>query len=73
MLLALAVGCVSEKEVIYKKIYFSNTNGVTTTIYYPKSFERHLKTPHDAKRWKATATKNLHDNGVAKRMLVKKP
>ena len=50
MLLLMAVGCVSQKEVIYKKIHFADTNGVTT-IYYPQSMENDLKTPHDDKRW----------------------
>ena len=28
MLLALAVGCVSEREVVYRTVYFAETNGV---------------------------------------------
>jgi len=67
MLLLMAVGCVSEREVVYKKIYFADTNGVTT-IYYPQSMERDLKTPHDDKRWKYVAAKDAPDNGVAKVM-----
>jgi len=67
MLLLMAVGCVSEREVIYKKIYFADTNGVTT-IYYPQSMERDLKTPHDDERWKYVAAKDAPDNGVAKVM-----
>jgi len=66
-LLLLAVGCVSEREVAYKRIYFSDTNGVTT-IYYPKSFEKDLRTPHDDERWKYIASKVAPDNGVAKEM-----
>ena len=68
MLLLLAVGCVSEKEVIYKRIYFADTNGVTTTIYYPKSFDKDLITPHDADRWRHIASKVAPDDGVAKEM-----
>ena len=68
MLLLLLTGCVTEKEVIYKKIHFANTNGVTTTIYYPKTMEKDLKTPHDADRWRHIASKFSPDNGVAKEM-----
>lgn len=67
MLLLMAVGCVSEREVVYKKIYFADTNGVTT-IYYPRSMDKDLKTPHDDKRWKYVAAKDAPDNGVAKVM-----
>ena len=67
MLLLLAVGCVSEKEVIYKRIYFADTNGVTT-IYYPQIMEKDLKTPHDDERWRHIAAKNVPDDGVAKEM-----
>ena len=68
MLLLMTVGCVTKKELVYKKIYFADTNGVTTTIYYPKSFEKDLKTPHNDERWKYVASKNAPDNGVAKLM-----
>jgi hypothetical protein len=68
MLLLMTVGCVTKKELVYKKIYFAETNGVTTTIYYPKSFEKDLKTPHNDERWKYVASKNALDNGVAKLM-----
>ena len=67
MLLALAVGCVSEREVVYRTVYFAETNGVTT-IYYPQSMEKDLKTPHDDKRWRHIAAKNVPDDGVAKKM-----
>ena len=67
-LLLLVIGCVSEKEVVYKKIYFAETNGVTTTIYYPKSFEKDFKTPHNDERWKYVAAKDAPDNGIAKVM-----
>lgn len=70
MLLLLAVGCVSEKEVIYKRIYFADTNGVTT-IYYPQSMEKDLITPHDADRWRHIVSKVAPDDGAAKEM--KKP
>ena len=68
MLLLMTVGCVTKKELVYKKIYFAETNGVTTTIYYPKSFEKDLKTPHNDERWKYVAAKDAPDNGVAKVM-----
>ena len=67
MLLALAVGCVSEREVVYRTVYFAETNGVTT-IYYPQSMEKDLKTPHDDERWRVVAAKSVPDNGVAKEM-----
>ena len=41
MLLLMAVGCVSKKEVVYKRIRFADTNGVTT-IYYTPAFEHHI-------------------------------
>lgn len=64
----LSSGCVTEKEVVYKTIYFADTNGVTTTIYYPKTMEKDLKTPHNEERWKYVASKVAPDNGVAKEM-----
>ena len=67
-LAAFSTGCVTEREVVYKTIRFANTNGVTTTIYYPKAMEKDLKTPHDAERWRHTASKIAPDNGVAKEM-----
>jgi hypothetical protein len=67
MLLLLMVGCVSEREVVYRSVYFADTNGVTT-IYYPESVERDLKTPHNDKRWKYVAAKIVPDDGVAKEM-----
>jgi len=67
MLLLMAVGCVSEREVVYRSVYFADTNGVTT-IYYPQSMENDLKTPHDDKRWKYVASKIAPDDGVAKEM-----
>jgi len=67
LLLLLATGCVSKKEVTYRKIYFADTNGVTT-IYYPQSMEKDLKTPHDDKRWRHIAAKDAPDNGAAKEM-----
>ena len=59
MLLLMAVGCVSEREVVYKKIYFADTNGVTT-IYY--------QIPNDDARWMYVASKDAPDDGVAKEM-----
>ena len=70
-LLLLAVGCVSEKQVVYRSIYFADTNGVNTIIYYPKSMEKDLNTPHDEERWKYVAAKDASDDGKAKRMIVK--
>ena len=68
MLLLMAVGCVSERQVVYRSIYFADTNGVNTVIYYPQSMEKDLKTPHDDERWKYVAAKDAPDNGVAKVM-----
>lgn len=59
MLLLLMVGCVSEREVVYRSVYFADTN-VVTTIYY--------RTPHNDKRWKYVAAKIVPDDGVAKEM-----
>jgi hypothetical protein len=67
LLSLMAVGCVSQKEVVYKKIYFSDTNGVMT-IYYPQSMEKDLRTPHNDERWEYVAAKDSPDNGVAKVM-----
>lgn len=72
-LLLLAVGCASEKQVVYRSIYFADTNGVSTVIYYPKSMEKDLRTPHDDERWRHIASKDASDDGKAKRMLIKKP
>jgi hypothetical protein len=70
----MTVGCVSEREVVYKKIYFAGTNGVTT-IYYPKTMEKDLRLlsslhiePVDDDRWKYKGPKNAPDNGLAKEM-----
>ena len=68
MLLLMAVGCVSERQVVYRSIYFADTNGVNTVIYYPQSMEKDLRTPHDDERWKYVAAKDAPDNGVAKLM-----
>jgi uncharacterized lipoprotein YehR (DUF1307 family) len=43
ILLLMLAGCVTEKEVVYKKVYFADTNGVTTTIYYPNSFKKDMR------------------------------
>ena len=61
MLLLMAVGCVSEREIVYRSVYFADTNGVTT-IYYPQ------QTPHNDERWRVVATKSVPDDGVAKEM-----
>jgi len=75
LFISLVAGCVTKEEVIYKKIYFADTNGVTTTIYYPKSFEKDLRmlsSLHiesvDDERWKYKASKDAPDDGVAKMM-----
>ena len=68
MLLLMVVGCVSKKEIVYRSVYFADTNGVNTVIYYPQSMEKDLKTPHDDERWKYIAEKDAPDNGVAKVM-----
>ena len=67
LLLLMAVGCVSEREIVYRSVYFADTNGVTT-IYYPQSMEKDLRTPHDDERWRVVATKSVPDDGVAKEM-----
>ena len=53
------MGCVTEKEVVYRKVYFAETNGVTT-IYY--------QIPNDDARWMYVASKDAPDDGVAKEM-----
>jgi len=68
LLLLMAVGCVSEREIVYRSVYFADTNGVNTIIYYPPSMEKDLKTPHDDERWRYVAAKSVPDNGVAKEM-----
>jgi len=68
MLLLMAVGCVSERQLVYRSIYFADTNGVNTVIYYPKNMEKDLRNPHDDERWKHIAAKDAPDNGVAKVM-----
>ncbi len=67
MLLLMAVGCVSEREIVYRSVYFADTNGVTT-IHYPESMEKDLRTPHNDERWRVVATKSVPDDGVAKEM-----
>ena len=41
LILLVAMGCSSTKEVIYKTISFSDTNGVTT-VYYPITMEKDI-------------------------------
>ena len=68
-LLLMLAGCVTEKEVVYKKVYFADTNGVTTTIYYPNSFEKDMRIRFvDDERWRYVAAKITPDDGVAKEM-----
>ena len=45
--LLLLSGCKSTKEVVYKTISFSDTNGVTT-VYYPITMEKYI-VPDDGK------------------------
>jgi hypothetical protein len=69
LFISLVMGCVTEKEVVYKKIYFADTNGVTTTIYYPDSFEKDMRIKLvDDERWRYVASKVAPDDGVAKEM-----
>ena len=68
MVAVVLAGCVTEREVVYRKIYFADTNGVETTFYYPQSMEKDLRTPHDDERWRVVAAKSVPDNGVAKEM-----
>tara|TARA_B100000945_G_C20264124_1_gene540722 strand:+ start:440 stop:592 length:153 start_codon:yes stop_codon:yes gene_type:complete len=42
------MGCSSTKEVEYKTISFSDTNGVTT-VYYPITMEKDMTVPDDGK------------------------
>ena len=63
--LLLLSGCKSTKEVVYKTISFSDTNGVTT-IYYP------LSHPHQNERWKYIVSDDASDDGKPK-LMVKKP
>jgi hypothetical protein len=69
LFISLVMGCVTEKEVVYKTIYFADTNGVTT-VYYPLSMEKDLITPHDDERWKYVASKDSPDKGIAKEMVI---
>ena len=69
LFISLVTGCVTEKEVVYKKIYFADTNGVTTTIYYPDSFEKDMRIKLvDDERWRYVASKVAPDDGSAKEM-----
>ena len=66
----LSTGCSTQREVVYKRISFADTNGVTT-IYYPLSMEKDMVHPHEDARWKYVASKDASDDGKAKRMIVK--
>ena len=63
--LLLLSACKSTKEVVYKTISFSDTNGVTT-IYHP------LSHPHQNERWKYIVSDDASDDGKPK-LMVKKP
>ena len=74
-LLLMTVGCTTTKEVVYRTIYFADTNGVKTTIYYPKAMEKDLRLlsslyiePVDDDRWKYKVSEVAPDDGVAKEM-----
>tara|TARA_Y100001938_G_scaffold135722_1_gene197703 strand:- start:834 stop:1043 length:210 start_codon:yes stop_codon:yes gene_type:complete len=47
LILLVTMGCNSTKEVEYKTISFSDTNGVTT-VYYPITMEKDI-VPDDGK------------------------
>ena len=39
-----STGCVvTEKEIVYRKISFADTNGVTT-VYYPQTWDKFVRT-----------------------------
>ncbi len=66
----LSVGCVSQKELQYKTISFSDTNGVTT-IYYPLNMEKDMVHPHQNDRWKYIVSEDASDDGKPKLMVAK--
>jgi hypothetical protein len=66
----LSVGCVSQKELQYKTISFSDTNGVTT-IYYPLNMENDMIHPHQDDRWKYIVSEDASDDGKPKLMVTK--
>ena len=70
MLLLMVVGCSTQREVVYKTISFSDTNGVTT-IYYPLSMEKDMIHPHQDDRWKYIVSEDARDDGKAKLMVAK--
>ena len=70
LILLVTMGCSSTKEVVYKTISFSDTNGVTT-VYYPITMEKDMIHAHQDERWKYVVSKNASDDGKAKPMLVK--
>ena len=41
-------GCKNREVVQYKKIFFADTNGVTT-VYYPITMEKDIVVPDDGK------------------------
>lgn len=66
----VGAGCSTTKEIVYKRIDFSDTNGVTT-IYYPLSMEKDMIHPHQDKRWKYIVSEDASDDGKAKLMVAK--
>ena len=70
LILLVTMGCSSTKEVVYKTISFSDTNGVTT-IYYPLDMEKDMVHIHESERWKYIVSENASDDGKLKLMLAK--
>ena len=66
----LLSGCTTQREVVYKSISFSDTNGVTT-IYYPLSMENDMIHPHQDDRWKYVVSDDARDDGKPKLMVAK--
>ena len=70
LILLVTMGCSSTKEVVYKTISFSDTNGVTT-IYYPLNMEKGMVHPHQNDRWKYIVSEDASDDGKPKLMVAK--
>ena len=70
LILLVTMGCSSTKEVVYKTISFSDTNGVTT-IYYPLNMENDMIHPHQDDRWKYIVSEDASDDGKPKLMVTK--
>ena len=70
MLLFIAVGCSTQREVVYKRISFADTNGVKT-IYYPLHMEKDMIHPHKSERGMYIVSEDASDDGKAKLMVAK--